>query len=228
MAGGTPADVVEVLHGTTVGSNTILERKGAADRPVDHGRLPRRARDRPAAHARALRSRLGQAGAPDPAPPPPRGPGADRRRGPGDPGTRAGERDRGRRAPARGRHREPRDLLHQQLPQSRPRAAGGGPAARAFPELDVSASFEILPQIKEYERTSTVAVNAYLRPVLRRYLERLADGLAGLGIRAPLLVVTSNGGMAGVRTAAARAGVLRRLRAGRRRHRRRRARPQPG
>ena len=73
-----------------------------------------------------------------------------------------------------------------------------------FPELDVSASCEILPQIKEYERTSTVVVNAYLRPVLRGYLERLAAGLARLGIAAPLLVVTSNGGMAGVATAIAK------------------------
>ena len=46
-----------------------------------------------------------------------------------------------------------------------------------------------------------MVVNAYLRPVLRRYLERLAEGLAALGVRAPLLVVTSNGGMAGVAVA---------------------------
>jgi N-methylhydantoinase A len=64
------------------------------------------------------------------------------------------------------------------------------------PGLAVAASVDILPEIKEYERTSTTVVNAYLLPVMRRYLGRLADGLAGLGIAAPLLVVSSNGGAA--------------------------------
>jgi N-methylhydantoinase A len=73
-----------------------------------------------------------------------------------------------------------------------------------FPDVDVTASYAVLPEIKEYERTSTTVVNAYLLPVMRRYLDRLAEGLARLGIRAPLLVVASNGGVMGARQAAER------------------------
>jgi N-methylhydantoinase A len=59
----------------------------------------------------------------------------------------------------------------------------------------------VLPEIKEYERTSTTVVNAYLLPIMRRYLDNLAQGLAGIGIRAPLLVIASNGGVVGARAA---------------------------
>ena len=64
------------------------------------------------------------------------------------------------------------------------------------PGIAVSASIDILPEMKEYERTSTTVVNAYIQPTMRRYLERLQGGLEGLGVDCPLLVVTSNGGLA--------------------------------
>jgi N-methylhydantoinase A len=54
------------------------------------------------------------------------------------------------------------------------------------PSLDVTASCRVLPEIKEYERTSTTVVNAYLLPVMRRYLADLAGGLTRVGIEAPL------------------------------------------
>jgi N-methylhydantoinase A len=75
---------------------------------------------------------------------------------------------------------------------------------RHHPKIAVCASIDILPQIKEYERTSTTVVNAFLLPVMRRYLDRLRDGLAGLGIDAPVLVITSHGGAVGIETAAER------------------------
>src|SRR6185437_1951168 len=50
-------------------------------------------------------------------------------------------------------------------------------------------------EMKEYERTSTTVVNAYLLATMRAYLQRLQDGLRGVGIKAPILVMTSNGGM---------------------------------
>jgi len=71
-----------------------------------------------------------------------------------------------------------------------------------YPSLDVTASCRVLPEMKEYERTSTTVVNAYLLPVMRRYLAGLDDGLRRLGIEAPLLVVASNGGVMGARAAA--------------------------
>ena len=73
-----------------------------------------------------------------------------------------------------------------------------------YPALDVTASYRVLPEIKEYERTSTTVVNAYLLPVMRRYLANLADGLTRIGVRAPLLVVASNGGVVGAAAAGER------------------------
>jgi N-methylhydantoinase A len=58
--------------------------------------------------------------------------------------------------------------------------------------------------MKEYERTSTTVVNAYIQPIMRSYIEELERGLAGIGIGAPLLVVTSNGGVASAKTVAER------------------------
>ena len=71
------------------------------------------------------------------------------------------------------------------------------------PGLPCCASFDVLPEIKEYERTSTTVVNAYVLPVVRRYLETLREELDARGIAAPLLIMQSNGGL----TPAAEAAV---------------------
>jgi N-methylhydantoinase A len=63
-----------------------------------------------------------------------------------------------------------------------------------FPQLYVSISSEVAPQVREFERTSTTAVNAYIRPMADHYLRRLGDQLAALGIGCPLLMMLSNGG----------------------------------
>ena len=204
MAGGAPQQVALVLHGTTAGSNAILERTGAAcgllttqgfRDVLEIGRLrtpelydlawdkpeplvPRRHRleavERIGARGEVVR--------------------------PLDPASVVAAAERllaaGIESLAICFINSWRNPAHEQQAAALLRAR--------YPQLDVSASCEILPQIKEYERTSTVVVNAYLRPVLRGYLERLATGLARLGIAAPLLVVTSNGGMAGVATAIAK------------------------
>ncbi len=64
-----------------------------------------------------------------------------------------------------------------------------------FPGCFVSISSEILPQVREYERTSTTAVNAYVGPVLGRYLTSLQDKLAAAGLRRDVLITQSNGGV---------------------------------
>src|SRR5262245_25152086 len=69
------------------------------------------------------------------------------------------------------------------------------------PSLLVTASCEVLPEIKEYERISTAVVNAYLLPAMRGYLSRLAERLSELGVTAPIQVMASNGGMVGIETA---------------------------
>ena len=68
-------------------------------------------------------------------------------------------------------------------------------AARKAPRLPLSVSFEVLPEIKEYERTSTTVINAYVMPIVATYLRALRQGLDAAGIPARLLLMQSNGGL---------------------------------
>jgi N-methylhydantoinase A len=63
------------------------------------------------------------------------------------------------------------------------------------PHLPLSVSCEVLPEIKEYERTSTTVINAYVMPIVATYLQALRRGLDGAGIPARLLLMQSNGGL---------------------------------
>lgn len=76
---------------------------------------------------------------------------------------------------------------------------------QALPGVHVSASHEVLPRFREYERCSTTTIDAYLSPLLGRYLERLGDAAASLGLPQPL-VMRSSGGVAPAEEAA-RAGA---------------------
>ncbi|MFI4994286.1 MAG: hydantoinase/oxoprolinase family protein [Hyphomicrobiales bacterium] len=71
-----------------------------------------------------------------------------------------------------------------------------------IPDLYVSLSSEVSPEIREYERTSTVVANAYVRPLMASYLTRLETELEGRGFRCPLYLMTSGGGLTTLRTAA--------------------------
>ncbi len=64
-----------------------------------------------------------------------------------------------------------------------------------LPDAYVSLSTEVLPQIRVYERHSTTALNAYVGPVLKRYLVRLEEELATRGFGGTLLIMQSNGGV---------------------------------
>src|SRR5438876_4731761 len=66
---------------------------------------------------------------------------------------------------------------------------------RKAPHLPLSISYEVLPEIKEYERTSTTVINAYVMPIVATYLRALRKGLDGAGIPARLLLMQSNGGL---------------------------------
>src|SRR5262252_9531445 len=66
---------------------------------------------------------------------------------------------------------------------------------RKAPHLPRSLSFEVLPEIKEYERTSTTVINAYVMPIVATYLRALRKGLDAGGIPARLLLMQSNGGL---------------------------------
>jgi N-methylhydantoinase A len=69
------------------------------------------------------------------------------------------------------------------------------------PEITVSLSSEVAPEIREYERTSTTIANVYVRPLVERYLQVLEERLRGLGFEGSLYIMLSNGGTASVETA---------------------------
>lgn len=66
---------------------------------------------------------------------------------------------------------------------------------REAPGLHVSLSSDVLPEMREYERTSTTVINAYVQPVVKRYLASLESGLRAQDFRAPVLMMQSNGGV---------------------------------
>lgn len=76
--------------------------------------------------------------------------------------------------------------------------------AEEAPTLTVVASSAVAPEWREFERTSTTVMSAYVAPIVDRYLGRLESALAAQGIGAPLRVMQSNGGIMTARTARAR------------------------
>ncbi|MGQ0651197.1 MAG: hydantoinase/oxoprolinase family protein [Betaproteobacteria bacterium] len=64
----------------------------------------------------------------------------------------------------------------------------------AAPAVHVTLSSDVLPEMREYERTSTTVINAYVMPVMKRYVASLEGGLRGAGFKVPLLLMQSNGG----------------------------------
>jgi N-methylhydantoinase A len=75
-------------------------------------------------------------------------------------------------------------------------------AALAALKLPVSISHQILPEFREYERASTVLVNAYLQPVMQSYLQKLQQRAGAGGKRARIFVMQSSGGITALATAA--------------------------
>ena len=80
-------------------------------------------------------------------------------------------------------------------------ALAGETIKRIAPHVSVSLSHEVLPEVKEYERTSTTVVDAYVKPLVSEYLRRVEQGLGDAGVAAPLLVMQSNGGIMTAKTA---------------------------
>lgn len=72
------------------------------------------------------------------------------------------------------------------------------------PEIPVSTSHDILPEFREYERTLTTVMNAYVRPVMQRYLNNVESKLADHGIKSRVSIVRSDGGLMSIPAAAAR------------------------
>lgn len=73
--------------------------------------------------------------------------------------------------------------------------------AQEAPDLSLSVSYEVLPQIREYERTCTTATNAYVKPITVKYLNKLSSRLGTLGFNGKLFIMLSSGGITSVETA---------------------------
>jgi N-methylhydantoinase A len=198
-----PGPVTEVLHATTVGSNTVLEAKGARCALI----TTRGFRDileirdlrmpviydigwtKPLALVeRRLRLEVTEKMRPD--------------------GSVSVPLDPASVASVIGQLREERVesvaicLLHSYANPAHEQAVADAVRA-ALPGIAISVSSEILPEIKEYPRTSTTVINAYVQPVVRAYITALDARLRALGIDAPLQLMQSNGGLASAAFAAA-------------------------
>ena len=91
-------------------------------------------------------------------------------------------------------------LLHSYANPAHETAIAEALRAR-LPDIAISVSHEILPEIKEYPRTSTTVVNAAIQPVVRAYLHSLRTKLDAIGVSAPVRLMQSNGGLASARHA---------------------------
>jgi N-methylhydantoinase A len=70
-----------------------------------------------------------------------------------------------------------------------------------FPSLTLSLSSDVMPEIREFERTSTTVANVYVKPIARRYLHKLRGEVQRLGFRGDLYIMLSNGGITTCETA---------------------------
>jgi N-methylhydantoinase A len=191
-AGIGPGDVAGFAHGMTVGTNALLEGTGARTALVategfqDLLELRRQTR----AHLYRLDRHH-----PPPLVPPERALGVRERCGPEGvlvPLDEASVREAVRRVGESGAEAVAVGLLFSFLHPDHERRVAAA-LREALPGVHVSASFDVLPEIREYERLSTTAVDAYLTPVLRRYLRRLGARARDAGLPAPAIMQSSGG-----------------------------------
>ena len=78
----------------------------------------------------------------------------------------------------------------------------GALLAESLPDVSITLASEVCPEIREFERLSTACANAYVRPLMARYLTNLSDALQERGFGCPFLMMTSGGGLTDVATAA--------------------------
>ncbi|AXK65147.1 hydantoinase/oxoprolinase family protein [Burkholderia sp. IDO3] len=91
-------------------------------------------------------------------------------------------------------------FLHSYANDDHERRAGAA-LARLLPGIPISLSCEVSPEIREYDRVSTTVANAYVRPQMQGYLQRLEKQLAERGFNCGLLMITSSGSMTTLQTA---------------------------
>lgn len=197
---GPIGDLGSIVHGTTVGTNALLERKGARigfiTTPGFRDVLEMRRRDRrrtwglwgdfePIAE-RDMRLEVPERTLAD---------GTVR-----TPVDTAAVREAARVLLERGAEALAIVFINAYANPANERAAAAA-AREIWPNDDVTTSSEILPEIREFERASTTALNAYLQPVVGRYLAKLEGALADNGFAGQFHIVQSNGGVMSTRMA---------------------------
>lgn len=198
-----PQQIATVVHGTTVGTNALLERKGARTGIITtrgfRDVLEMRRRDRPSTWGlwgqfvpvvpRDLRLEVAERVLAD---------GSIRQ------AVDAEEvRVQARELLARGAEAVAVVFINAYANPENERVALAV-VKEVWPNAYVTASSDILPEIREFERTSTAALNAYLQPPVGSYLRKLESRLQGDGFAGQLLIVQSNGGVMSVDRAASR------------------------
>ncbi len=73
--------------------------------------------------------------------------------------------------------------------------------AQELPDIPISLSSDVSPEMREWERFSTTAANAYVQPLMTRYLRRLESELRDIGVAAPIFLMLSGGGLTTIETA---------------------------
>jgi N-methylhydantoinase A len=195
LADGAAARIGEVVHGTTVATNAVLERRGSTTALVTTAgfrdvlelrrlRIPRMYdlfwQKPPPLVPRRLRFEVGERVLAD---------GTVER--PLDEGE---ARDVARLLREEGVESVAVCLLHSYLyPVHEERL--GAILEEEVPGATISLSSAILREQREYERSATTAVNAYVRPLMASYIDRIRGGLDDLGVTGPLLIMQSSGGV---------------------------------
>ena len=201
LAGLGPADIAFLVHGTTVATNALLERKG-----VRCALLVTEGFRDILQIARQDRPRLYDWFAQRPAPLVPRERSFEIHERMLHTGEVLTELDEQQAIAAIGRAKAAGVtaiavcLLHSYANPAHERRLGEL-IAEHFPEAEVSLSSDVIPEFREYERASTTTVNAYVMPIVRRYVARLAERTAAMGVPAELHIMQSNGGLMTARAA---------------------------
>ena len=200
-ADAAPGDVGLVIHGTTLATNALIERKGARTALV----VTEGFRD---SVEMAHENRFEQYDISMDRPPPLvprwlRWPVHERMSAQGEPLIpldEASVREVAERARKHDVDAIAVGLLHSYAnPEHEQRI--GALLAKALPDVTVTLSCEVCPEIREYERLSTACANAYVQPRMARYLSALDEALKALGLSCPFMLMTSGGGLTDLETA---------------------------
>ncbi len=201
QTGAAPGDVGLVIHGTTLATNAVIERKGARTALI----VTEGFRD---SVEMAHENRFEQYDIQMDRPPPLvprwlRWPVRERMNAQGrvlvplDEDTVA---EAAARAVEHGVEAVAVGLLHSYANPEHERRVGAL-LAEALPGVPVTLSSEVCPEIREYERLSTACANAYVQPRMAGYLSALDEALKALGLSCPFMLMTSGGGLTDLETA---------------------------